>query len=1090
MVELTQFAGMVAWLEKEMQLRAEEERHATFETLMDRLGQPGTLPGVLMHFPEEIREALLSAQFTQSAVTSLARANLTGEVLTVAEVAPCFAELTGDLPWAADPKHAQRVAALLDLGGKGVPAGTFPNFAGRVLAMAWLQEQEARRGIEAGDARLHSLIDRLTADKAALDEVLPSLPDTITTVLNSKEFVSMAMHQFDNLDTDGRGELPPRAMAPVLASLSEESPWTVTLEHCMRLALIFDQDRNGLISREEYMEFVKFVVAFNWLEQQAGRQAVEERAAEESEKARLHAMLDRLARDKGAIDDTMAAVPEALRTALYEEEFIAVAIEEFDKLDQDHNGVLSPEELRPAIAALCDSQPWEVSEEHCLRLAHLFNNDSTGLLSANSFVDYMRFVVVMGWLEEQTGADAVELHRTEGEQRVEDVVEALVTDKLKAGNILPRLPAEMQDAMTSPDFVSNAMVEFDRLDSDGNGVLSAEELAPLVCSLTAENPCDVTPEACRRFADIFDSDHNGVISRSEYVGFVQFCAGMAYLEANPQAEKPMTEPDPSTAAPEAAADGHGASRPPGETDLPETSQIELPLQDKLPEWLQDVFQSQEWVLELLSRFDRDDTRQTRALVLDRVSPIVRETAAALPTPLEVGAGASARLVKLFDTAGSGKCRRGDFVHLVKFCLTMAWVEDAANQEEEQAIKEGTVRVHDMITTLAEDKQAMDAAQQELPAWLLETFEDPSFSISTNQEFDSLDANQSGFLSPDQIAPILVKLSQEHPASITRDHCVRLVSLFDVEGTGVISRDDYAELVRFIMVMTWIQDEKGAVAAAVEEPVGGVAREEPAAVEDKPKKAKGKKKKVKEAAPAHYSPPRDMEGEMRDQLGSLYHDVAGSQHVAHSPQHSISAPLDTTNGFPNIPLSQQLRHVQLDHEYYRHKAEALQEQRDTEVKRAQDLQTELSSVLQRLEAAEQQIRHQELDLTLASRVQGSAAAQVEDTSEATLEVLKYEIRTKDRALEVAHYDMVRERRAREKLEQKHGKLVDKCKKFGEVVHRQREYIQTMEMRLNKLGGSAPIPAGFSEPTKLPQISAPRQGWQSATDLGLSGNRGIG
>lgn len=280
----------------------------------------------------------------------------------------------------------------------------------------------------------------------------------------------------------------------------------------------------------------------------------------------------------------------------------------------------------------------------------------------------------------------------------------------------------------------------------------------------------------------------------------------------------------------------------------------------------------------------------------------------------------------------------------------------------------------------------------------------------------------------------------------------------------MTRGEYVQLVKFVMVMGWLQEATGNDT-----------------LPDVPERAEQQ---------VHAHRQEDgVSGQMTallDQIGELYSEITSEPHgqiaVAPTPapvqQPSVSSPSGSKT------MAQQLRHLQLDHEFYRHKAESLKEERDREAKRARDTESELAAALQRLEAAEQQIRHQELDLMMNNRVHELTMTNMSQSSDSSLEVLKYEIRTKDRALEVAHYDMIRERRAREKLEGKHTKLVDKCKKFGEVVTRQRDYIHTLEKRLNKLSSTAPGPA------KLPAVQKSASMSRSAPMLRPEGrDRGI-
>merc|ERR1719316_2021961 len=73
-------------------------------------------------------------------------------------------------------------------------------------------------------------------------------------------------------------------------------------------------------------------------------------------------------------------------------------------------------------------------------------------------------------------------------------------------------------------------------------------------------------------------------------------------------------------------------------------------------------------------------------------------------------------------------------------------------------------------------------------------------------FDELDVDKNGVLQPEELFPLVVDLSQEHPLAVTIDHCRYLTVIFDEDGNGVISRDEFVNLVRFIFIVQWLQEQ--------------------------------------------------------------------------------------------------------------------------------------------------------------------------------------------------------------------------------------------------------------------------------------------
>ena len=70
---------------------------------------------------------------------------------------------------------------------------------------------------------------------------------------------------------------------------------------------------------------------------------------------------------------------------------------------------------------------------------------------------------------------------------------------------------------------------YDAFDTDGNGVLTPDELFPVIEEMV-EVPWAVTMEHCNRFVEIFDENGDGVIGLDEFATFCQFVALISYLE--------------------------------------------------------------------------------------------------------------------------------------------------------------------------------------------------------------------------------------------------------------------------------------------------------------------------------------------------------------------------------------------------------------------------------------------------------------------------------------------------------------------------------------------------------------------------------
>jgi Ca2+-binding EF-hand superfamily protein len=66
----------------------------------------------------------------------------------------------------------------------------------------------------------------------------------------------------------------------------------------------------------------------------------------------------------------------------------------YEELDVDKNGVVDPEELFPVIIELTNSEPWAVTDAHCRKFSHIFDEDRDGLINMIEFAKLVRCVCV------------------------------------------------------------------------------------------------------------------------------------------------------------------------------------------------------------------------------------------------------------------------------------------------------------------------------------------------------------------------------------------------------------------------------------------------------------------------------------------------------------------------------------------------------------------------------------------------------------------------------------------------------------------------------------------------------------------------
>lgn len=266
-------------------------------------------------------------------------------------------------------------------------------------------------------SRVDGLIAKLSASQASLPLVLNELPGALRAHLNSDEFAEACLAQFDELDVDYSGALVTSEMSDAITKLnpasSAGSTAPVTKSQCGRLAAIFDADRSGLISKGEYVRFSQSVLALSYLEylssmtMSTATGSGGAAAKSMGTKGMIDAMMER---GKGAIEQIMAMpmLPDELGALLNDPYFEDTCHDRFLSLDDDASGVLTADELWPAVLQLAQEHDWasqSVGPEHCTRFMKIFDDDGNGELDEPEFAAFARFVLVMAFLESQHASE-------------------------------------------------------------------------------------------------------------------------------------------------------------------------------------------------------------------------------------------------------------------------------------------------------------------------------------------------------------------------------------------------------------------------------------------------------------------------------------------------------------------------------------------------------------------------------------------------------------------------------------------------------------------------------------------------------------
>merc|ERR1719272_1132639 len=122
------------------------------------------------------------------------------------------------------------------------------------------------------------------------------------------------------------------------------------------------------------------------------------------------------------------------------------------------------------------------------------------------------------------------------------------------------------------------------------------------------------------------------------------------------------------------------------------------------------------------------------------------------------------------------------------------------------IEEGTMRIGAMIDMLKNKTRTVEQIAHNLPQWLRESFENDSFVAECVEKFETLDRDLSGRIEAQELFPVILELAEEHPLSITEEHCDELLGIFDRDGNGYLDVQEFVDFIKFVFTISWLNYE--------------------------------------------------------------------------------------------------------------------------------------------------------------------------------------------------------------------------------------------------------------------------------------------
>lgn len=314
-------------------------------------------------------------------------------------------------------------------------------------------------------------------------------------------------------------------------------------------------------------------------------------------------------------------------------------------------------------------------------------------------------------------------------RKMEALLDMMMEDRECFPHILENLPQEVADSLNSKEFAQSCSRSFAELDKDGNGVLSSDELLPVLKLMLSEQFEEhhihrvATDEHAQRLMSTFDVNGNGVLSLDEWIGFAKYVAAYHMLEAEAERENEeyMREhsADPGYQ--------HGQSVDAILQMLrEERSQLyqDLPV---LPDWLRSLFEHEEFQMMLQQKFE--DLKEEGSVTVDalRLIPVIVSLSQA--HPLQVTEIHCQELLRIYDDHDSGQLSCKEFAEFTEFTFIMTCLVDGSQAAGIEAIEEIPGEEDQVVSTVSQADDALLNAQAQIRgmnsemAWLANQLEE-------------------------------------------------------------------------------------------------------------------------------------------------------------------------------------------------------------------------------------------------------------------------------------------------------------------------------------------------------------------------------
>lgn len=678
------------------------------------------------------------------------------------------------------PEHCSRLLELFDADSNGVlDCEEFLSFTRFVFAMRHLeslklsidtalsrqQQDEEGNGPAVRPRSTREVLAAIEAGKADVPKLITKLPRHLLHFLVSDEFKNESAARFNHV-SPSHDSLSPEQLKPVVAKLAK-THLGVTLDDDASdwLARIFT-DARGLVSVDNFVDMSQTIVATSYVLR--------------SENQRLEATTSATRLGRAGLEDVLKQLlPGDTAEFIKSEDFQKRCMERYDQGAE----ALTSKQLFPIIREIAGSHV-VVRPEEFYAITNAF---SAGVIRRDEFVSFTALIVGFASLlelkEQLDKIFALPTPVDDEATRVHYMLDRLKQGKQHAHEILAKLDDALTRVLLGDDFIAMCLKEYDDLDSDGNGTLTADELVPVLIRLAADVEGDVTVSEKQGFelVQIFDEDAKGSINRHEFVLFSQFALIFAYLDA--KARKFTLE----TLRVDAIMDAVNKRK------LGEALAM-------LPPLYADFLQSAEFEAECIQNFDGLDANGDGALPADVLYPIMACLVDAWDNiDVTMSHPQYTHIVCLFYGDDENRAiSRAEFVRFSQFILVMQLIiqRRSADGDEEVA------RIDAMRASLMRDKAGLAAVIGQLPAELRGFLTSDEFITKCTSSYAQLGKIRA--LSPADMLPVITELAGAHNFVVSAAHCSTVADVFGVDASGAVDQAEYVEATQFVIILAYLE----------------------------------------------------------------------------------------------------------------------------------------------------------------------------------------------------------------------------------------------------------------------------------------------